>query len=352
MITSFDAYALTQHSLFSIEIGRPSFITMTILLVTPGAKVRHSGNRCTASQWAEILRRQGHRVVVCYDVPETLPSAEADVLIAMHAVKCAGVIAAYRRAFPSGKILLALTGTDIYPEPSTVALTSMRESDGLIVLQEKALEKIPLDCRDKATVVIQSVRPLPIQTKPESEFFDVCVVGHLREVKNPLLTARASRLVPAGSRLRVRQAGGILETVYAPLVAQEERENPRYQWLGELSSDEVSELLAASDLMVLTSHSEGGARVIGESIVHGTPVLSTRIDGVIGLLGESYPGFFPDDDPDALAAMLSKCETDSGFYFRLLEASAALTCRFSPEAEARALGAAIAKLTENCHSEA
>lgn len=317
----------------------------SILLVTPGATVRHSGNRCTASQWAEILRRQGHHVVVCYDVPETLPSAEADILIAMHAVKCAGVIAAYRAAFPGGKVLLALTGTDIYPEPSAVALNSMRVADGLIVLQEKALERIPPDCRDKTSVVIQSVRPFPAGPKPRSDFFDVCVVGHLREVKNPLLTAQASRLVPPRSRLRVRHAGGILESAYGALVAKEQRENPRYQWLGELSSDEVSELLASSSLMVLTSRSEGGARVIGESIVKGTPVLSTRIDGAIGLLGESYPGFFPDNDAEALASLLWKCESDPAFLLELETSARAVQPRFSPEAEARALGEAIAKIS-------
>lgn len=328
----------------SNSVPAPAFPS-SILLVTPGAKVRHSGNRCTASQWAEILRRQGHRVVVCYDVPETLPSSEADLLLAMHAVKCAGVVAAYRSAFPGGKVLLALTGTDIYPEPTPVALASIREADGLIVLQEMALEKLPPECRDKATVVIQSVRPSPARPKPRSDHFETCVVGHLREVKNPLLTARASRLVPAGSRLRVRQAGGILEAAFAPLVAQEERDNPRYQWLGELATDEVADLLATSDLMVLTSRSEGGARVVGEAIVAGIPVLSTRIDGVVGLLGEDYPGFFPVDDAPALADLLWRCESDRAFFENLREAAAARMARFAPLAEALALAAAIQKLS-------
>ena len=317
---------------------------INILLVTPGSAVRHSGNRCTASQWAEILRSQGHRVVVCYDVPATMPSAEADILIAMHAVKCAGVIADYRAAFPAGKVLLALTGTDIYPDPSPVALASIREADGIIVLQEKALEKIPADCREKASVVIQSVPPTNECEKTESDFFEICVVGHLREVKNPLLTAAASRLVPPQSRLRVRHAGGILEPAYGALVAREQRENPRYEWLGELSLEEVATLLASSDLMVLTSHSEGGARVVGESIARGTPVLSTRIDGVIGLLGEEYPGFFPDGDADALVSLLWKSESNPAFYDELKEAASARIGRFSPVAEASALRVALSKV--------
>jgi len=289
----------------------------------------------------------GHQVVVCYDVPETLPVAEADLLLAMHAVKCAGVITAYRTAFPEGRVLLALTGTDIHPEPSPVALDSMREADGLIVVQEKALEIIPPHCRNKATVVIQSVRPAPAKPKPHGDFFEVCVIGHLREVKDPLLAARASRLVPAGSRLRVRQAGGILESAFAPLVACEERGNPRYDWLGELSLEEVADLLASSDLMVLTSHSEGGARVVGEAIVAGIPVLSTRIAGVVGLLGEDYPGFFPVDESPALAELLWRCESDAAFFGELRKAAASRKALFHPLAEASALDAAIQKLSRH-----
>lgn len=316
----------------------------SILLVTPGAKVRHSGNRCTASQWAEILRRQGSRVVVCYDVPASLPTSEADLLLAMHAVKCAGVIQAYRAAVPGGRVLLALTGTDLYPAPSQAALASMREADGLIVLQEKALEKIPPECRGKTTVVIQSARPPAVARKPAGDRFEACVVGHLREVKNPLLAARASRLLPAASRLRLRQAGGILEPAYAPLVAREQAENPRYEWLGELSVEEVADLLAASDLMILTSHNEGGARVVGEAIVADVPVLSTRIDGVVGLLGEDYPGFFPVDDAESLAKLLWRCESDAAFFRDLREAAAARKPRFDPAAEAAALATAIETL--------
>jgi putative glycosyltransferase (TIGR04348 family) len=318
-----------------------------ILMVTPGAKVRHSGNRCTASQWAEILRRQGHRVVVCYDVPEVFPAAESDLLLAMHAVRCAGVIEAYRAAFPRGRVLLALTGTDIYPDPSATALATMRAVDGLIVLQEKAMEKVPPDCRSKTSVVIQSATPrAPVRTtaRRAGDPFNVCVVGHFRGVKDPLLTAHASRLVPPASRLRVRQAGGILEASYAAQVAQEQRENPRYEWLGELSVDEVAALMATSDLMVLTSRHEGGARVVGESIVHGTPVLSTRIDGVLGLLGDDYPGFFPAGDAGALAGLLWRCESDSEFMAQVRQSAREREARFAPEAEDRALAAAVRKI--------
>lgn len=319
---------------------------MTILLITPGSSVRHSGNRCTASQWADLLKKQGHEVIVCYDIPETFPVIHTDLLIAMHGAKCHDVIARYRTVEPSGKVLLALTGTDIYPVPSEATNESMAWADGLIALQEKALEKIPQAFHAKTTVVIQSVQKKMERPARKDEAFEVCVVGHFRDVKNPLLTAKASRLLPPESRLRIRHAGGILESKYGTLVAQEQRENPRYQWLGELSSESVVELLVSCDLMVLTSHSEGGARVIGEAMVHGTPVLSTRIDGVVGLLGDSYPGFFPDDDATALAALLWMSESEPAFYASLQDATSSLAYRFAPEAEALALSEAIAKLSQ------
>ncbi len=319
---------------------------MNILLISPGSSVRHSGNRCTASQWADLLKRQGHDVVVCYDIPETLHADNAELLIAMHGEKCHRAIAQFRAAKPHGKILLALTGTDIYPHPSDSTLLSMASADGLIILQDRALEKIPPEFRAKSSLVIQSaqVRSRRPATRPASHPFDVCVIGHFRDVKNPLLTAGASRLLPAESAIRVLHAGGILDPKYGFLIAQEQRQNPRYRWLGELSLESVAELLASSALMVITSHSEGGARVVGESLVAGTPVLSTDIDGVRGLLGDSYPGFFPDGDAASLAALLWKCESDTDFYLHLQKSAAALAHRFDPDAEDLALQNAVASL--------
>jgi putative glycosyltransferase (TIGR04348 family) len=317
---------------------------MTILLITPGSIARHSGNRCTASQWADLLKELGHEVIICYDIPSTLPAAHTHLLIAMHGAKCHDVIGLYQRAEPEGKVLLALTGTDIYPEPLTATRESISRADGIIVLQKNALEKIPPDLRSKTTVVVQSVQKRVERSACDTGFFEVCVVGHFRDVKNPLLTARASRLLPPQSRIRIRHAGGILEPEYEALVAQEQKENPRYQWLGELSPEGVAGLLASSDLMVLSSHSEGGARVIGESIVHGTPVLATRIDGVVGLLDADYPGFFPTDDAAALAAMLWKSESDPAFYAALQSSAEAARSLFSPESEIHALEEALNKL--------
>jgi hypothetical protein len=43
-------------------------------------------------------------------------------------------------------------------------------------------------------------------------------------------------------------------------------------------------------------------------------VISSRISGSIGLLGEEYPGYFPVSDTPALSDLLRRAETDRGFY--------------------------------------
>jgi glycosyltransferase involved in cell wall biosynthesis len=41
---------------------------------------------------------------------------------------------------------------------------------------------------------------------------------------------------------------------------------------------------------------EGGANVVIEAVRSGVPVLASRIDGNVGLLGAGYDGFFPVGD--------------------------------------------------------
>ncbi len=62
--------------------------------------------------------------------------------------------------------------------------------------------------------------------------------------------------------------------------------------------------------MVISSLSEGGANVISEAVVAGVPVLASRMDGNVGLLGGGYPGYFPVGDTPALARLLERLEQE------------------------------------------
>ncbi len=94
--------------------------------------------------------------------------------------------------------------------------------------------------------------------------------------------------------------------------------------------------MASSRVLVLCSASEGGANVVSEAIACGVPVLSTRIDGSVGLLGEDYPGYFGVGDDSELAELLQRVETDAGFLGELRCRCDALAPLFTRKAERRA----------------
>ena len=116
----------------------------------------------------------------------------------------------------------------------------------------------------------------------------------------------------------------------------EAQRNPRYRWLGERPQAETLRRLSRSDLLVLSSRLEGGANVISEAVVAGVPVVCSRIPGTVGLLGVSYPGYFPFGDSHALAELLWRVEQDGPFRRRLVAHIRRLQLLFRPALERRA----------------
>jgi glycosyltransferase involved in cell wall biosynthesis len=97
--------------------------------------------------------------------------------------------------------------------------------------------------------------------------------------------------------------------------------------------------------MVISSRMEGGANVVCEALRIGVPVLASRISGNLGLLGSGYGGYFPVGDERALARLITRAVNDRSFYRRLEKSVNRLRSMVSPQAEARALLAALKGLT-------
>ncbi|MEM7012051.1 MAG: glycosyltransferase, partial [Verrucomicrobiota bacterium] len=205
--------------------------------------------------------------------------------------------------------------------------------------------QIPAEFADVTRVILQSAKRIGVASRDESAF-DICVVGHLREVKDSLRAAEASRQLPKQSKIRILQVGGVHEDEYQERIKVELAENPRFKWLGELDEQEVADVIASSQAMVISSQFEGGARVVGEAVVHQTPVLSSRIDGVMGLLGEEYPGYFEFGDTYALLQLLERFENDDAFSAVLRQATSEAASQFSPELERAAWKKLMDELAE------
>lgn len=305
---------------------------MRIGIITPAPPGSTYGNRITALRWASILKALGHRVVIS----SKYEGERHDLLIALHARRSYSSIRRFHREHPKSSVIVALTGTDLYRDlsKSQSAAKSLDMATRIVVLQPKALEELKLKWRRKTRVIYQSVEAVSRKSRVDNNgSFDVCVVGHLRAVKDPFRAAMASRLLPPSSRVRILQIGHAMTPAMKTRARAEVERNDRYRWLGEQSRARTLGILAHSQLLVISSRVEGGANVISEAAVASVPILASRVAGNVGILGNDYPGLFSAGDSEELAELLRRAECDASFLARLNSRVKKLTPLFAPANE-------------------
>jgi putative glycosyltransferase (TIGR04348 family) len=318
-------------------------MSMKIVLITPEGPTSRTGNKVAANRWARILRGLGHRVRLdaAYD------GEPADMMVAVHAWRSAQAIERFKTAYPDRPLVLQLSGTDIYdalksdPVPT---LRAMELADRLVALNDLAWKVVPRRLHKRLLVMHQSAPPLTEPRQPSPRAVIVSVIGHLRDVKDPLRAALAARLLPAASRVRIEQVGRAYTPEWAQRARAEMATNPRYRWRDDVPAAGVRHLLARSHAMAITSLSEGGANVVSEAIVAGVPILASRMDGNVGLLGRDYGGYFAVGDTRALARLMRRLEEDPPFVAVLGKALRARSPLFRPAREVSAWRALLADL--------
>ena len=305
---------------------------MRIVIVTPAAPGTRLGNRHTALRWARILRSLGAQV----DIATDWADGKHDMMIALHARKSRPAMLAFKHHHPARPLILALTGTDLYRDirSDVDAAASLDLADRLVVLQEAALAELTPAQRAKALVMLQSERTRGAW-QPPRRFVRFCLLGHLRQEKDPFRAVHALRLLGNPS-LRLIQAGAALTPEFAGTAHDLMAVEPRYRWLGDLPHAKALRLLRHSHALIVSSVIEGGAHVVSEAIVHGVPVIAADIPGNRGLLGDDYPGYFPAGDERALAALMSEAAGKPIFLERLAQDVSRRRPLFDPARETAA----------------
>ena len=317
---------------------------MKIHLVTPAKENSRNGNRTSAVRWAGLLREIGHRVKIDTDYN----GEPTDLVIALHAWRSAAAIRRYRETRPDGPLVVALGGTDVYTylktDPATT-IASMQTADALVCLHDLIADELPLQFRQKLSVIRQSALPLPRPRNPSKRYFDICVIGHLREEKDPFRTALAARLLPPESKTRVLHYGKAQSPKWVEQAEAEMRINPRYRWKGEVSAGQIRQALIRANLMVISSVQEGGANVVSEALVANVPIIASEISGNIGLLGSDFAGYFRVGDEVSLAERIRQAEVEERFLESLEQQGRALASLFTPDQELAAWQKVLAAIT-------
>lgn len=272
-----------------------------LCIVTPALADANNGNWQTAKRWTQML--SGHyRVRLRCAWPD---GEDADVLLALHARRSAASVAAWAQAHPDRPLVLALTGTDLYKDihDNADAQRSLELAHRLIVLQAQGVAELPRPLRAKTRVLYQSSTPRQTAVKTRKHL-RVVMVGHLRDEKWPQVLWQAVQQIAPNEGICIDHIGKALDPALGEEATRVAREHPHYRWLGELPHAATRQHIQRAHVLVHTSRIEGGAHVIMEAVLSGTPVLASRISGNVGMLGEDYPGYFAPGDASALAHLL------------------------------------------------
>jgi len=314
----------------------------SIVIVTPALADANNGNWQTAHRWARMLQ-PAYRVRLA---AQWMGGDEA-LMIALHARRSAVSVAAWRDAQPHRPLLLTLTGTDLYRDIETDASAqrSLALADTLVVLNELGAQRLPAAWRPKCAVVLQSCAAR--RTLPKTpRHLRALMVGHLRDEKDPRTYFRAAQRLAGRHDILLDHVGGALDPALGAEAGALAAAQSNYRWLKAVPHSAACRRIQAAHVLVHASRMEGGAHVVIEAIRSGTPVLASRIDGNVGLLGADYGGLFDVGDDAALATLLARARDDPDMLPALQRQTASRAALFAPEAERAALHRLVADLLD------
>lgn len=313
-----------------------------IVIVTPALAEANNGNWQTARRWARMLR-DSYNVRLASD----WHGGDEALMIALHARRSASSVTAWRARRAHCPMIVALTGTDLYRDIATdeTARSSLEAADRLIVLNELGIRSLPQVLRAKARVILQSC-PAWRRLNKTSKHLRAVMVGHLREEKSPGTYFEAARMLASRPDILLDHVGAALDPQLGLEATEVMQACPQYRWLGGLPHASARRRIQGAHVLVHPSRMEGGAHVVIEAVRSGTPVLASRIDGNVGLLGDTYAGYFPVGDAAGLASLLQRVRDEPLLLTRLQEQCAERAALFDAGREADCLRGVVRELLD------
>ena len=215
----------------------PRSRTPALLLVTPYLADANNGNWRTAARWARLLS-PAYRVIV---QAATAPvhgrrgrrCGRADR--AARATQSSGDRRVARRLPGNARLIVALTGTDLYrdlPAGDAATRASLAMADRLLVLQDDAPRALPADRAPRRASSSNRRARSCLWPHKRSDRLHCVLVAHLREEKDPATAFAAWRLLPRDVAATLTIIGAALDPALGRAARDLAAADPRVQWLG------------------------------------------------------------------------------------------------------------------------
>lgn len=159
-----------------------------------------------------------------------------------------------------------------------VQVWGVRRADMIICqahYQAKALKRnYGLECE----AVIPNFHPVPMACVAKPDWpIRITWVANLKSTKRPTLFLELVEAMGHAPGIEFCMVGRV-GPQYRAAIAEQGRQSSNFNYLGELSQDEVNVLLARSHIFVNTSESEGFPNTFIQAWLRGVPVVSLTVD--------------------------------------------------------------------------
>jgi glycosyltransferase involved in cell wall biosynthesis len=190
--------------------------------------------------------------------------------------------------------------------------------DAIVVLASVELEAYRrFVCREQILALPNAIDCLPyaslLRERPDpAGALRLAYVGRLAWQKGLYeLLAGLKLALAAGASARLVIAGAGPEGENLRRLVAAAQMGHAVSFAGSVSGAGKRELLAASDLFVLTSHAEGLPYALLESMAAGVPAIVTRVGAIPDVVLEGVHGLFvPLHDPEAIAHAIVRLDAD------------------------------------------
>lgn len=213
-----------------------------------------------------------------------------DVILHMVASSYTGVAAFYARRHGAILYWYIASDMDVEPFPNVGVRSPMRHLDRIVfrygvrrahyvISQTRAQSKRLEEKLGLSTALqIGNFFGPPKAHHQKSATFTVLWIANLKGLKRPDLFLELAKRVSAGHEIEFRMAGRASEAAQVRMVEIASTGLSRFQYLGELSLDEVETELSRAHLLVNTSDYEGFPNTFIQAWLQEVPVYSLNVD--------------------------------------------------------------------------